>query len=202
MKRKTVGFWPLISALVLVASLAALAYAYLQFSLVRQWEEAEALQSQQRFEEALAKYGEMGRYLGGSPLLKSHFEQEYSAARIAQLRLLYQSEKYDEAIELAESCIQERIADLGGAYFWSGNSFFQKGIHEEVGEDSFPWFRRAQAQFREGLVHDVPTRWNLRFNYEFVKMAIEQAGKDQNKEPIKIMRPQDPLRQPARKIEG
>ena len=64
------------------------------------------------------------------------------------------------------------------------------------------WFRRAQAQFREGLVHDVPTRWNLRFNYEFVKMAIEQAGKDQEKEPIKIMRPQDPLRQPARKIEG
>ena len=202
MKKRELGFLPLLLALVVITSVVLLAYAYLQSSVGGREQRAQQLEHDQMAEEAMTEYQNLVEFLSNSSVLKTQFEEEYSSAMVAQLRLLYQMEKYDEAIELADICIQEDIHDLAGAYFWSGNAFFQKGIHEEMMEDAFAWFHRSQDQYRKSLEKDSEQRWNIRFNYELVRTALEQAEQDQDDKPVKVLRPRDQIEQADTKIAG
>lgn len=153
-------------------------------------------------EEAMTEYRDLVEFLKTWSLLRSQFEEEYSAAMVAQLRLLYQLGKYDEVVELADICIQEEIKDVAAAYFWSGNAYFQKGINEEMMEDAFAWFHRSQDQYRKSLEKDNQERWNIRFNYELVRTALEQAEQDQDDKPVKVLRPRDQIEQADTKVAG
>ncbi len=152
-------------------------------------------------EEAMAEYKNLVQFLGTMSVLKSHFEDEYSDAMIAQLRLLYKMEKYDEAAELSDICVQEGINDIAAVYFWSGNAFFGKGVNEQNPQDAFAWFHRAQEQYRAGLEKDTEQRWSIRFNYELLRTAIEQAEQDEEEQPIKLLRPED-IQQGDTKVAG
>ena len=202
MKKKEFGFLPLVLALIVITSVVLLAYAYLQSSVGGREQRAQQLEHDQMTEEAMTEYKDLVEFLGNSSLLKTRFQEEYSSAMIAQLKILYQTEKYDEAIELADICIQEDIHDLAGAYFCSGNAYFQKGIHEEMMEDAFAWFHRSQDQYRKSLEKDSEQRWNIRFNYELVRTALEQAEQDQDDKPVKVLRPRDQIEQADTKIAG
>ena len=193
---------PLLLALLVIVSLGFLAYGYLQSSVASQEERAQQLESNNQSQEAMEEYQGLVQYLGNLSVLRSRFEQEYSSAMVAQLRLLYAMERFDEAIELADICIQEEISDLAAAYFWSGNAFFQKGINEEAMEDAFAWFNRSQDQFRKALEQDSQQRWNIRFNYELIRTALEQAEQDQDDKPVKVLRPKDQIQQSDTKIAG
>jgi tetratricopeptide (TPR) repeat protein len=193
---------PLLLALLVIVSLGFLAYGYLQSKVAGQEERAQQLESNNQSQEAMEEYQGLVQYLGNLSVLRSRFEQEYSSAMVAQLRLLYAMERFDEAIELADICIQENISDLAAAYFWSGNAFFQKGINEEAMEDAFAWFNRAQDQFRKALEQDSQERWNIRFNYELIRTALEQAEQDQDDKPVKVLRPKDQIQQSDTKIAG
>ncbi len=193
---------PLLLALLVIVSLGFLAYGYLQSSVASREERAQQLESNNQSQEAMEEYQGLVQYLGNLSVLRSRFEQEYSSAMVAQLRLLYAMERFDEAIELADICIQEEISDLAAAYFWSGNAFFQKGINEEAMEDAFAWFNRSQDQFRKALEQDSQQRWNIRFNYELIRTALEQAEQDQDDKPVKVLRPKDQIQQSDTKIAG
>jgi len=193
---------PLLLALLVMVSLGFLAYGYLQSSVAGREERAQQLEGDDQSEEAMEEYQSLVQYLGNLSVLRSRFEKEYSSAMVAQLRLLYAMERYDEAIELADICIQEGISDLAAAFFWSGNAFFQKGINEEAMEDAFAWFNRSQDQFRKALEQDTQQRWNIRFNYELIKTALEQAEQDQDDKPVKVLRPKDQIQQADTKIAG
>jgi tetratricopeptide (TPR) repeat protein len=200
--KKEFGFLPLLLALIVITSVVFLAYAYLQSSVGDREQRAQQLEHDQKAEEAMAEYKDLVEFLKTWSLLRNQFDEEYSAAMVAQLRLLYQMGKYDEAVELADICIQEDISDLAGAYFWSGNAYFQKGIQEEMMEDAFAWFHRSQDQFRRSLEKDSEERWNIRFNYELVRTALEQAEQDQDDKPVKVLRPRDQIEQADPKIAG
>ena len=202
MKTPDFKILPLLLALLVIVSLGFLAYGYLQSSVAGQEERAQQLESNNQSQEAMEEYQGLVQYLGNLSVLRSRFEQEYSSAMVAQLRLLYAMERFDEAIELADICIQENISDLAAAYFWSGNAFFQKGINEEAMEDAFAWFNRAQDQFRKALEQDSQERWNIRFNYELIRTALEQAEQDQDDKPVKVLRPKDQIQQSDTKIAG
>lgn len=202
MKKIEFRFLPLLLALVVITSVILLAYGYLQTSVSNRQDHAQQLESSEKAEEALAEYKDLVQYLGNLSVLKARFEEEYSGALIAQLRLLYQMRRYDEAIELADVCVQEQIRDMAAAHFWSGNAFFQKGINEEMMEDGFTWFHRSQDQYRKGLEQDTEQRWNIRFNYELIRTALEQAEQDQDDKPVKVLRPKDQIRQADTKIAG
>ena len=202
MKTPDFKILPLLLALLVIVSLGFLAYGYLQSSVASQEERAQQLESNNQSQEAMEEYQGLVQYLGNLSVLRSRFEQEYSSAMVAQLRLLYAMERFDEAIELADICIQENISDLAAAYFWSGNAFFQKGINEEAMEDAFAWFNRAQDQFRKALEQDSQERWNIRFNYELIRTALEQAEQDQDDKPVKVLRPKDQIQQSDTKIAG
>ncbi len=202
MKKREFGFLPLLLALIVITSVILLAYAYLQSSVSGREQRAQQLEHGQMAEEAMTEYKSLVEFLSSSSVLRNQFDEEYSGAMIAQLRLLYQMGKYDEAIELTDICIQEDIEDVAAAYFWSGNAYFQKGIQEEMMEDAFAWFHRSQDQYRKSLEKDSEQRWNVRFNYELVRTALEQAEQDQDDKPVKILRPRDQIEQADTKIAG
>ena len=202
MKQLEFKFLPLLLALIVISSTVLLAYSYLQSSVSGRQETAQQFESDELTEEAMAEYQNTIQFLKSSDLLRGQFEEQYSDAMVGQLRILYQLERYDEAIELAEISIQEEITDSAAAYFWSGNAFFQKGIHEEMMEDAFAWFHRAQDQYRKGLEKDAGQRWNLRYNYELVRTALEQAEQEEEDEPVKILRPRDQIEQADAKVAG
>lgn len=202
MKTPNLKILPLLLALLVIVSLGFLAYGYLQSSVESQTERAQQLEDSNQTQEAMEEYQNLVQYLGNLSVLRSRFDKEYSSAMIAQLRLLYSMERFDEAIELADICIQEDISDLAAAYFWSGNAFFQKGINEEAMEDAFAWFNRSQDQFRKALEQDSQERWNIRFNYELIRTALEQAEQDQDDKPVKVLRPKDQIQQSDTKIAG
>ena len=202
MKQMEFRFLPLLLALIVISSVVLLAYSSLQSSVSGRQETAQQFENDALTEEAMTEYQEAVEFLGSSSLLRAQFEEQYSDAMIGQLRILYRQERYDEAIELAEISIQEEISDSAAAYFWSGNAFFQKGIHEEMMEDAFAWFHRAQDQYRKGLEKDAGQRWNLRYNYELVRTALEQAEQEEEDEPVKILRPRDQIEQADAKVAG
>jgi tetratricopeptide (TPR) repeat protein len=193
---------PLLLALLVMVSAGFLAYGYLQSSVASRQERAQEFEDNNQSAEAMEEYQGLVEYLGNLSVLRSRFEEEYSSAMVAQLRLLYSMQRYDEAIELADISIQENIGDMAAAYFWSGNAFFQKGINEEAMEDAFAWFNRSQDQFRKSLEQDTHQRWNIRFNYELLRTALEQAEQDQDDKPVKILRPKDQIQQADTKIAG
>ena len=202
MKKPEFKILPLLLALLVIVSLGFLAYGYLQSSVSGRQDRAQELEGDSQPEEAMEAYQGLVGYLGNLSVLQSRFQEEYSSAMVAQLRLLYAMQRYDEAIELADICIQENISDLAAAYFWSGNAFFQKGINEEAMEDAFAWFNRSQDQFRKALEQDTEARWNIRFNYELIRTALEQAEQDQDDKPVKVLRPKDQIQQADTKIAG
>ena len=179
---------PLLLALIFMASLVVLAYGYLQHSVTTRWEEAQELERKGMAKEAAAAYKGISQYLERFDVLKSHFNREYSAAQIGQLRLLYQLGTYDKVIDLADTCAKEKLTDAGAVYFWGGNALIQRGMTEEKAEDAFPWLHRAMAQFQKGLEEDVEKHWNLKYNYELVKTIIDSASKNQEEKPQQILR--------------
>ena len=69
-------------------------------------------------------------------------------------------------------------------------------------EDTFAWFHRSQDLYRKYLEQDNEQRWNIRFNYELVRTALEQAKQDQDDKPVKVLRPRDQIEQADTKIAG
>ena len=202
MKQMEFRFLPLLLALIVITSIVLLAYSYLQSSVAGRQETAQQFENDALTEEAMTEYQDAIEFLGSSSLLRGQFEEQYSDAMVGQLRILYQQERYDEAIELAEISIQEEISDSAAAYFWSGNAFFQKGIQEEMMEDAFAWFHRAQDQYRHGLEKDDQERWNIRYNYELVRTALEQTEQEEEDEPVKVLRPREHIEQADAKVAG
>ena len=194
---------PLFSALLLIVSLAVLALGYLKGSVGHSLNHARQLEEAERFEEAFEEYQELADFLRGSRLLYSRFQDQYSEAMVGQMELLYRRQRYDEVIALADSSIQEEVTDLAAVYFWSGNAFFLKGVNQDVGEDSYSWFNRAEVNYRKALEHDQRERWGIRFNFELVRTLLAEAENNRGKEPIKIMRPTEALtEQLVKKVEG
>ncbi|MBI4456023.1 MAG: hypothetical protein HY644_09015 [Acidobacteria bacterium] len=194
---------PLLLAFVFMASWVVLAYGYFQHSIVERWQKAQELEKKGMTKDALAQYRDLAQYLGQINWLKSQFNEEYSAAQIAQLRLLYQTGSYDKVIDLADSCSKEKLSDPGAVYFWSGNALIQRGATEIAPEDAFPWFHRAMAQFQKGLEEDVGKHWNIKYNYELVRTVIEQATKNKDEKPQQILRrKEERIEKDVKKVAG
>ena len=195
---------PLLMAFVFMASLVLLPYGYLQRSVAQRLEKAQDLERRGKTRDALDAYKELGEYLGRLNWLKSHFNMEYGDSQVAQLRILYQSGSYDKVIDLADTCVKERIPDLGATYFWSGNALIQRGLTEQSAEDAFPWFHRAMAQFQKGLGEDTSSQhWNLKYNYELITTVIQEASKGNEDKPQQILRrKEERIEKPVAKIAG
>jgi tetratricopeptide (TPR) repeat protein len=201
--KKRSGVVPLLAAILFLVSCVLLAYGYVEYSISKRWNTAQALKSKEQREEALAEYKALSEEIKRFDWLKTRFQTQYSASEVSRLELLYQLGKYDEVIELADASIQEGIADVPAASFWNGNALFRKGSQEKEPENALPWLHRSMSQYRKALEEDNSGRWNVRFNYELVKTIIEQAENSKEKQTMKILRPPEQrTEEPKKKIAG
>jgi tetratricopeptide (TPR) repeat protein len=106
-----------------------------------------------------------------------------------QVRLLYQMQRYDEAIEKAGDS-----TSVYGTHFWSGCAMFARASAEEQAQTRLEWFERAEAAFRSAL-EARPDDWDTKFNYELTHSLLNRL-REQPETPrrllFELIRPQAP----------
>ena len=106
-----------------------------------------------------------------------------------QVRLLYQMQRYDEAIEKAGDS-----TSVHGTHFWSGCAMFARAAAEERGETRLEWFERAEGEFRTAL-SAAPDDWDTKYNYELTRSLLNRL-REEPETPrrllFELLRPQSP----------
>jgi hypothetical protein len=111
------------------------------------------------------------------------------AVQANQVRLLYQMQRYDEAIEKAGDS-----TSVHGTHFWSGCAMFARAAAEEGAQPRLEWFERAEGEFRAALAAS-PADWDTKFNYELTRSLLNRL-REQPETPrrllFELIRPQSP----------
>jgi hypothetical protein len=106
-----------------------------------------------------------------------------------QVRLLYQMQRYDEAIEKAGDS-----TSVYGTHFWSGCAMFARASADEQSQSRLEWFERAEAEFRTAL-EARPGDWDTKFNYELTRSLLNRL-REEPETPrrllFELIRPQAP----------
>ena len=106
-----------------------------------------------------------------------------------QVRLLYEMQRYDEAIEKAG-----KSTSVHGTHFWSGCAMFARAAAEERGETRLEWFERAEGEFRTAL-SAFPDDWDTKYNYELTRSLLNRL-REEPETPrrllFELLRPQSP----------
>ena len=106
-----------------------------------------------------------------------------------QVRLLYQMQRYDEAIEKAGDS-----TSVYGTHFWSGCAMFARASAEEQAQSRLEWFERAETAFRSAL-EARPGDWDTKFNYELTHSLLNRL-REEPETPrrllFELIRPQAP----------
>lgn len=106
-----------------------------------------------------------------------------------QVRLLYEMQRYDEAIEKAGNS-----TSVHGTHFWSGCAMFARAAAEERGETRLEWFERAEGEFRTALSAS-PDDWDTKYNYELTRSLLNRL-REEPETPrrllFELLRPQSP----------
>jgi hypothetical protein len=106
-----------------------------------------------------------------------------------QIRLLYEMQRYDEAIEKAGNS-----TSVHGTHFWSGCAMFARASAEERSETRLEWFERAEAEFRTALSAS-PGDWDTKYNYELTRSLLNrlrEAPETPRRLLFELLRPQSP----------
>jgi hypothetical protein len=106
-----------------------------------------------------------------------------------QVRLLYQMQRYDEAIEKAGDS-----TSVHGTHFWSGCAMFARASAEERAQNRLDWFERAETEFRTALAAR-PADWDTKFNYELTRTLLNRLREEPDTPRrllFELIRPQSP----------
>jgi hypothetical protein len=106
-----------------------------------------------------------------------------------QVRLLYQMQRHDEAIEKAD-----QSTSVHGTHFWSGCAIFARASADEQPDTRLAWFERAAGEFRAALVAS-PDDWDTKYNYELTRSLLNRL-REEPETPrrllFELLRPQTP----------
>ena len=89
-----------------------------------------------------------------------------------QVRLLYQMQRYDEAIEKAGDS-----TSVHGTHFWSGCALFARASAEDRAQSRLEWFERAETEFRTALAAR-PDDWDTKFNFELTRTLLNRLREE------------------------
>jgi tetratricopeptide (TPR) repeat protein len=183
-----------VMAVVLLAGVAAVAYARWTHSLV----EADQAVADGRLEQALAGYADAEARFDRSAAARQLFASDYSHVMANRLWVLYRLERYDEAIDVASRAPEQALP-----HFWAGAAFFEKARAEEKPEARLGWFTRAEEEFRRA-VESAPSDWDTKFDFELVtRLAAELRKQPQTppKQLMQLLRPQPkPGAKPVKRV--
>lgn len=142
-----------------------------------------------RLTDGLNDYRAAEARLARVPALQQLAPSLIGSVQANQVRLLYQMQRFDEAIEKAGSS-----AAVHGTHFWSGCAMFARAVAEEQGEARLEWFERAEGAFRAALT-EAPHDWDTKYNYELTRSLLNRL-RDEPETPrrllFELLRPQSP----------
>jgi hypothetical protein len=142
-----------------------------------------------RLTDGLSEFRAAETRLARIPALQQLAPALLGSVQANQVRLLYQMQRYDEAIEKAGTSI-----GVHGTHFWAGCAMFARAAAEERGESRLEWFERAEGAFRAALV-ESPTDWDTKYNYELTRSLLNRL-REEPETPrrllFELLRPQSP----------
>lgn len=142
-----------------------------------------------RLSDGLADYQRAEARLSQVPGLSQVTPSLLGSVQAHQVRLLYEMQRYDEAVEKAGTS-----TSVHGTHFWSGCALFARASAEERGEARLEWFERAEGEFRAALTA-APTDWDTKFNYELTRSLLTRL-REEPETPrrllFELLRPQAP----------
>jgi len=142
-----------------------------------------------RLSDGLNEFGTAEARLSQIPALQQIAPGLLGSVQANQVRLLYEMQRYDEAIEKAGNS-----TSVHGTHFWSGCAMFARGSAEERGETRLEWFERAEGEFKTAL-EAAPGDWDTKFNYELTRSLLNRL-REEPETPrrllFELLRPQSP----------
>ncbi|MCC7125249.1 MAG: hypothetical protein IT178_10405 [Acidobacteria bacterium] len=142
-----------------------------------------------RLSDGLALYRTAEARLARLPALGQIAPKLLADVQSSQVRILYDLERYDEAIEKANASVNAH-----GTHFWSGCALFARASAEERQDARLEWFERAQAEFRAAL-EAQPGDFDTKFNYELTHSLLNrlrEAPETPRRLLFELLRPQAP----------
>lgn len=142
-----------------------------------------------RLSDGLAAFRSAETRLSQVPVLQQVAPSLVGSVQANQVRLLYQMQRYDEAIEKAGTA-----ADVHGTHFWAGCAMFARASAEERGETRLEWFERAEGEFRAAL-QASPHDWDTKYNYELTRSLLNRLREEPDTPRrllFELLRPQSP----------
>ena len=151
--------------------------------------EADTAVQDGRLTDGLAAFRTAESRLSHVPALQQLAPGILGSVQANQIRLLYQMQRYDEAIEKAGDSTSAH-----GTHFWSGCAMFARASAEERAQSRLEWFERAEAEFRTAL-EARPADWDTKFNYELTRTLLSRL-REEPETPrrllFELIRPQAP----------
>jgi tetratricopeptide (TPR) repeat protein len=186
MSRRGVSGGTFVAALAAVAAGAALVWLATWLSpLVA----ADVAVRDGRLTDGLSEYRSAEARLARVPALQQLAPSLLGGVQANQVQLLYQMQRFDEAIEKAG-----RSTSVHGTHFWSACAMFARGAAEEGAEARLAWFERAEAAFREALTA-APQDWDTKYNYELTQSLLNRLHEEPETPRrllFQLLRPQAP----------
>jgi tetratricopeptide (TPR) repeat protein len=142
-----------------------------------------------RLTDSLNDYKTAESRLSQVPALQQLAPSLLGSVQANQVRLLYQMERYDEAIEKAGNA-----TSVHGTHFWSGCAMFARASAEERPETRLEWFERAEGEFRAALTA-APADWDTKYNYELTRSLLNRLREEPDTPRrllFELLRPQSP----------
>ncbi len=160
-------------------------------------EEADAALAARQYDRALSGYERAGARFDSTPAARQVFPGEYDRIAENRLWILYQMQRFDDAIDAAEH------APLGASpHFWAGCAFFQKARAEQNPEARLGWLARAEEELRKA-VEARPDDWDTKFDYELASRLMTELRKQPKTPPAQMMqllRPPTPGAKTPRRV--
>ncbi|MCC7178854.1 MAG: hypothetical protein IT177_10720 [Acidobacteria bacterium] len=142
-----------------------------------------------RLTDSLGEYRTAESRLSQVPALQQFAPALIGSVQANQVRLLYQMQRYDEAIEKAGTS-----TSVHGTHFWSGCAMFARASAEERPETRLEWFERAEGEFRAALTAS-PADWDTKYNYELTRSLLNRLREEPDTPRrllFELLRPQSP----------
>jgi hypothetical protein len=150
---------------------------------------ADAAVREGRLTDGLNEFKSVESRLSRVPALQQLAPALLGSVQANQVRLLYEMQRYDEAIEKAGAS-----TSVHGTHFWSGCAMFARGSGEERAGERLEWLQRAEDQFRSALTV-APNDWDTKFNYELTRSLLSRL-REEPETPrrllFELLRPQAP----------
>ena len=150
---------------------------------------AESAVQEGRLTDGLSAFRTAESRLSSVPALQQLAPALLGSVQANQVRLLYQMQRYDEAIDKASDS-----TSVHGTHFWSGCAMFARATAEEGAESRLQWFERAETEFRSAL-SAAPADWDTKFNYELTRSLLNRLREEPDTPRrllFELIRPQSP----------